>query len=231
MQERVASTPPLRFEGLLVIVGGGSVDYQLMRDLKAAGAHLVGADCGGDEIVKAGLFPEAILGDFDSLANPGEWLGRTRLIRLEEQQTTDFEKALYCTHAPVTIALGMTGRRFDHTLAAVDAVTRYAHDRIIILVDEADLAMAITGRFTFEVDEADRVSVYPLAPIRFRRSFGLEYPLDGLRLAAGERIGTSNVAVDGVFSIEPEPRAKAPWLLILDRKYLFAVAAAATARG
>ena len=27
-----------------------------------------------------------------------------------------------------------------------------------------------------------------------------------------------------------EPRAKAPWLLIVDRKYLFGIAAAATAR-
>jgi thiamine pyrophosphokinase len=230
VQEHAAVPQTLTFEGVLVIVGGGAVDYQLMRDLAAAGAHLVGADGGADEIVKAGLFPEAIIGDFDSLHDAGEWLGRTRLIRLEEQQTTDFEKVLYSTWAPVTIALGMTGRRFDHTLAALDAVARYARDRVIILVDESDLAMALTGRFVFEVDEGERVSVHPLAPIRFRRSVGLEYPLDGLRLAPGERTGTSNVAVDGVFSIEPEPRAKAPWLLILDRKYLFAVAAAATAR-
>jgi thiamine pyrophosphokinase len=231
VQEHAAFRETLTFEGVLVIVGGGSVDYQLMRDLEAAGAHLVGADGGADEIVKAGLFPEAIIGDFDSLRDAGEWLGRTRLIRLEEQQTTDFEKVLYSTWAPVTIALGMTGRRFDHTLAALDAVARYARDRVIILVDEADLAMALTGRFVFEVEEGERVSVHPLAPIRFRRSVGLEYPLNGLRLAPGERTGTSNVAVDGVFAIEPEPRAKAPWLLILDRKYLFAVAAAATARG
>ncbi|HVX83131.1 MAG TPA: thiamine diphosphokinase [Devosiaceae bacterium] len=230
MQERAPSAPILSFEGLLVIVGGGTVDHQLLRDLQAAGGHLVGADGGADEIARAGLLPEAIIGDFDSLLSPGDWLGRTRLIRLEEQLTTDFEKALYSTHAPVTVALGMTGRRFDHTLAALDAVTRYARDRIIILVDEHDLAMSLTGSFAFEVEVNERVSVYPLAPIRFRRSSGLQYPLDGLRLAPGERVGTSNVAIDGVFSIEPEPRSKAPWLLILDRKYLFAVAAAATAR-
>ncbi len=91
--------------------------------------------------------------------------------------------------------------------------------------------MALTGPFTFEVDEGDRVSVHPLAPIRFRRSIGLKYELNGLKLAPGERTGTSNEAMDGVFRIEPEPRAKAPWLLIVDRKYLFAIAAAATARG
>lgn len=90
--------------------------------------------------------------------------------------------------------------------------------------------MALTGAFSFKVDAGERVSVHPLAPIRFRRSLGLRYPLDGLRLAPGERTGTSNQATDGVFRIEPEPRAKAPWLLIVDRKYLFGIAAAATAR-
>jgi thiamine pyrophosphokinase len=228
VQERVTPPQILAFDGLLVIVGGGRVDHDLMRDLYLAGAHLVGADGGADEIVAAGLKPEAIIGDFDSLKSPDTWLGRTRLIRVPEQETTDFEKALYCTTAPVTIGLGMTGRRFDHTLAALDAVTKHAVNRTVILVDEADLAMAITGPFSFEVAPHERVSVHPLLPIRFKRSKGLRYPLDGLRLAPGERTGTSNEALDGPFRIEPETRSR-PWLLILDRKYLFGVAAAAAA--
>ena len=230
MQERAPSPDVLEFEGLLVIVGGGVVDSDLLRDLYVAGGHLVGADGGADAIVAAGLVPEAIIGDFDSLQDPVGWLGRTRLMQITEQDTTDFEKALYSTSAPVTVALGMTGKRFDHTLAALDTVTRLARGRTIILVDEGDLAMALTGAFSFEVQPGERVSVHPLAPIRFRRSIGLKYPLDGLRLAPGERTGTSNEAIEGPFRIEPEPRAKAPWLLILDRKYLFGIAAAATAR-
>jgi thiamine pyrophosphokinase len=212
----------------LVIVGGGTVDQDLLRDLYLTGGHLVGADGGADQIVAAGLKPEAIIGDFDSLANVDEWLGRTRLVRIPEQETTDFEKALYSTVAPVTIALGMTGGRFDHTLAALDAVTKYAQERVIILVDEADLAMALTGPFSFEVAPRERVSVHPLLPMRFKRSVGLRYPLDGVRLAPGERTGTSNEAVDGPFRIEPEGRTR-PWLLVLDRNHLFGVAAAASA--
>ncbi len=229
MQVRVPPTEVLSFEALLVIVGGGAVDRALLRELYLSGGRLVGADGGADEIVAAGLTPEAIIGDFDSLDSPDAWLGRTRLMRIAEQDTTDFEKALYSTRAPVTVALGMTGRRFDHTLAALDAVGRYARERAIILVDEADLALALTGPFGFEVAPHERVSVHPLAPIRFRRSRGLRYPLDGVRLAPGERTGTSNEAVEGPFRIEPEPRARAPWLLILDRKHLFGVAAAVTA--
>lgn len=228
MQERAVPPQVIPFEGLLVIVGGGTVDLDLLRDLYLTGGHLVGADGGADQIVAAGLKPEAIIGDFDSLSNVDEWLGRTRLLRIPEQDTTDFEKALYSTAAPVTIALGMTGKRFDHTLAALDAVTKYARDRVIILVDEADIAVALTGPFSFEMAPRERVSVHPLLPMRFKRSVGLKYPLDGVRLAPGERTGTSNEAVTGPFRIEPEGRAR-PWLLVLDRKYLFGVAAAASA--
>jgi thiamine pyrophosphokinase len=212
----------------LVIVGGGVVDLDLLRDLYLSGAHLVGADGGADQIVDAGLKPEAIIGDFDSLNNVDGWLGRTRLLRIGEQETTDFEKALYSTKAPVTIALGMTGKRLDHTLAALDAVTKYAKERIIILVDETDIAMALRGPLSFEVSPRERVSILPLAPLRFKRSIGLKYPLDDVRLAPGERTGTSNEAIDGPFRIEPEGRVR-PWLLVLDRKYLFGLAAAATA--
>lgn len=224
MQER--TTPSVvGFEGLLVIVGGGAVDPDLLRDLYLSGGHLVGADGGADVIVAAGLMPELIVGDFDSLTNPVGWLGRTRLMQIAEQDTTDFEKALYSTEAPVTVALGMTGKRFDHTLAALDAVARYGRDRIIVLVDEADVAAALTGSFTFEVERGERVSVHPLAPIRFRRSRGLKYPLDGVKLAPGERTGTSNEATDGSFTITPEPGAQAPWLLILDRSNIFRLVA------
>jgi thiamine pyrophosphokinase len=212
-------------DGLLVIVGGGTVDLDLLRELYVGGARLVGADGGADVIVRAGLMPEAIVGDMDSLNNPEGWLARTRLIRISEQNTTDFEKALYSSRATVTVALGMTGKRFDHTLAALDSVTRHAPHRNIILVDEEDAALALTGPFDFEVGEGERVSIYPLAPVRFKRSFGLKYPLDGLKLAPGERIGTSNEATSGLFRIEPDG-SRAPWLLIVRRGHLLRLVAA-----
>lgn len=230
MQERGSFQSVVAYEELLVIVGGGTVDMDLLRDLYVTGAHVIGADGGADTIVAAGLMPEAIIGDLDSLENAEGWLGRTRLMRISEQDTTDFEKALYSTSAPVTVALGMTGKRFDHTLAALDTLARRARDRIVVLVDDGDLALAVTGPFEFEVDVGERVSIHPLVPIKFRRSYGLKYPLDGLSLAPGERTGTSNKAVDGLFSVEPELRTKIPWLLVIDRKYLFRIIAATLKR-
>jgi len=224
VQER--AQPILPFDGLLIIVGGGVVDHELLRNLYVSGGHLVGADGGADEIVRAGLAPEAIVGDMDSLANPDGWLGRTRLVRIAEQDTTDFEKALYSTRAPVTVAMGMTGGRLDHTLAALDAMARHARNRNIILVDQEDVAAALTGSFDFEVAEGERVSVHPLGVVRFKRSFGLKYPLDGLKMVLGERTGTSNEATSGLFRIEVEPRSRAPWLLILQKSNLLRLVAA-----
>lgn len=207
-------------DGLLVIVGGGTVDVPLLQRLAEAGAHLVGADGGGDAIHGAGLVPEAIIGDIDSLGDPAGWGPRTRLIRIAEQETTDFEKVLYSTSAPVTIALGVTGKRFDHTLAALDAVARYAPSRRIILVDECDIALPLAGRFDFSVEPGARVSVHPLTPTRFARSQGLRYPLDGLLLAPGVRTGTSNEATGTRIAIAPQDGDAGVWLLILERRWL-----------
>jgi thiamine pyrophosphokinase len=216
---------PLSFDGVLVIVGGGTLDTLLLRELASSGAHLVGADAGGDAIAAAGLQPEAIIGDLDSLSDPAAWDSGVRVLRVAEQDTTDFEKALYSTRAPVTVALGMTGGRFDHTLAALDAVLRHARERHIILVDTHDLALALTGPFSFEVGAGERVSIHPLGPVRFESSSGLAYPLDDLLLAPGVRLGTSNAATDGGFTITPRPD-QPPWLLILDRRHLKGLLAA-----
>jgi thiamine pyrophosphokinase len=220
VQGRAHQPQVAEFDDLLIIVGGGSVDADLLRELYASGGRLVGADGGADVIVAAGLRPEVIVGDFDSLREPLSWLGKTRLIQLPEQETTDFEKALYSTRAPVTVCLGMTGGRFDHTLAALDAMARHATKRHIILVDQQDVALGLTEPFAFEVARGERVSIHPLAQVTFWRSDGLEYPLDAVKLAPGVRTGTSNRALDGPFSIHPEEGVHAPYLLILDRRYL-----------
>lgn len=220
MQAQPYQSSVVAFDDLMILVGGGAVDFEVLHQLNKMGGHLVGADGGADQIAAAGLKPELIVGDLDSLKNPAFWLGRTRLMQLSEQETTDFEKALYSTRAPLTVALGMTGKRFDHTLATLDAVTRYAGKRQIILVDEEDVALALTAKFSFRVGAGERVSIHPLAPVTFWRSDGLEYPLDAVRLAPGVRTGTSNAAIDGPFTIVPEEGIAAPYLLILARSHL-----------
>ncbi|WEK04949.1 MAG: thiamine diphosphokinase [Candidatus Devosia phytovorans] len=206
-------------QGPLAIVGGGAVDPALLVELADRGVMLVGADGGGDAIGAAGLTPAAIIGDLDSLEDRAGWEKKTRVIHLPEQITTDFQKALRSTQAPVTLALGMTGKRLDHTLAALSAVLEFAPRRKLLLVDEVDVALAVTGPIRFEAGLGERVSIHPLLPIRFRRSSGLFYPMDGHLLAPGGLIGTSNEGTGGVVEVVPEDNT--PWLLILGKERLW----------
>jgi thiamine pyrophosphokinase len=207
------------FDRPMAIVGGGAVDPALLVELAARGIALVGADGGADAIGDAGLLPAAIIGDLDSLADRSEWEARSRVIHIAEQLTTDFQKSLYSTRAPVTLALGMTGKRLDHTLAALSAVLEYAPTRKLLLVDEVDVALAVVGPIAFDAAARERVSIHPLLPISFSHSTGLFYPMDGLTLEPGGLIGTSNEGTGGRIEIVPEDET--PWLLILGKERLW----------
>ena len=65
----------------------------------------------------------------------------------------------------------------------------------------------------------ERVSIHPLAPIRFVRSSGLFYPMDDLLLEPGGLIGTSNEGTGG--RVEIVPADDTPWLLILGKERLW----------
>lgn len=209
----------LSFDTPIAIVGGGTVDPALLRALAGRGVVLIGADGGGDAIGDAGLVPAAIIGDLDSLRDRTAWTAATEIIHIPEQVTTDFQKALYSTSAPVTLALGMTGGRIDHSLAAMSALLKFAPERRVLLVDEMDVCLAMAGPFSFEASAGERVSIHPLVPINFNRSNGLLYPMDGLLLAPGGMLGTSNAALGG--TVEIVPADSTPWLLILGRERLY----------
>ena len=214
------------FNGPMAIVGGGAVDPALLVELAGRGVPLVGADGGGDAIGDAGLVPAAIIGDLDSLRDRAAWEKRTRVIHMPDQITTDFQKAIRATSAPVTLALGMTGKRLDHTLAALSAVLQYAPVRRLLLVDEVDVALAVVGPIRFEAGVRERVSIHPLLPIRFTQSTGLYYPMDGLLLEPGGLIGTSNEGTGGPVEIVPDDET--PWLLILGKERLWDLVGAAS---
>ncbi len=219
MQDSAAAAPVMTFPGPMAIVGGGAVDPALLVELAGRGVALVGADGGADAIGAAGLVPAAIIGDLDSVTDRAGWEARTRVIHVPEQITTDFQKCLYSTSAPLTLALGMTGKRLDHTLAALSAVLQYAPVRRLMLVDEVDVALAVVGPIGFEAAAGERVSIHPLLPISFVSSTGLLYPMDGLTLQPGGLLGTSNEGTGGRVEVVPEDTT--PWLLILGRERLW----------
>ena len=194
---------PLRFESAVTVVGGGALDHAMVESARHLAPVLIAADSGADRLAEMRLAPRAIIGDMDSISNPERWReGPAHFVHLAEQDSTDFEKCLYATEAPLYLAVGFTGRRVDHTLAAFHTLLRYPQKRIVLMGEHEVGALAEPGRtLRLTVTPGARVSIYPLLPVTATHSRGLQWPVDGLAMAPGTRIGTSNTAIQRMVEI------------------------------
>ena len=171
------------------------------------------------------LHPRAVTGDMASIADPERWrAGPAAFVHLAEQDTTDFEKCLYATEAPLYLAVGFTGRRIDHTLAVFHTLLRYPQKRVVVVGEHEVSALAPPGAtLRLAVTPGTRVSIYPLLPVTATHSRGLAWPIDGLALAPGQKIGTSNEASQPVVEVAFDgPGA----LVMLEREALGSLAGA-----
>lgn len=186
------SQPVLNYEQPVLLLGGGGVPLpQLHREL-SRGLPLIAVDGGANQLLGSDIMPDAIVGDLDSLQHRENWAKRCLLVPIAEQDTTDFEKCLYSVQAPSYIALGFSGRRLDHTLANLHVMAKRVHSHPVVLVGEHDVVIVCDGDMAIDLPQALRLSIFPLTPVTFEHSAGLLYPLDGLQLAVGQMIGTSN---------------------------------------
>lgn len=154
------------------------------------------------------------IGDFDSISDAArQALGPDRLTHVAEQDSTDFAKALGRISADFVLAIGFSGRRLDHTLAALTVMIRHPGPPCIMLAAE-DIAFAAPARLDLPLAPATRVSLFPMGPAR-GTSTGLKWPIDGIEFTPADRVGTSNEAL-GPVSLQLD----GPMLVMLPRDCL-----------
>ena len=217
---------PLKFSQPVCLVGGGALTRDMLDQGRALAPVLVAADGAADRLAALGLMPDAVIGDMDSLSDPARWRDQTTVVEIAEQDSTDFGKCLYATDTPFYIATGFTGRRVDHMLAVFSTMLAHPH-KPVILLGEAEVSALVPPKktLTFEMEVGTVVSIYPLAPVTGTVSEGLRWSVEGLRLQAGQQVGTSNEASATRVSLAfDRPGA----LLMLERDYLAALVRALT---
>ncbi|WP_245626910.1 thiamine diphosphokinase [Aestuariivita boseongensis] len=193
-----------------------------METLRSQAPTLVAADGGARHVLDAGLMPDAVIGDFDSLSpDHRAQIPETKLHQIPEQDSTDFEKCMLRIAAPLILAAGFMGPRTDHQLATFHGLMRSAHQPCI-LVGEHQIVSLCPPRLSLEAEEGALISLFPLGEAE-ARSTGLHWPLEGVPLAPGRMVGTSNRATGGSVSIEV---AAPNLLLILQRPMLGALISA-----
>ncbi len=174
------------------LVGGGPVTRRDLAYATARAPALVAADGGADRLLAAGRMPTAVIGDFDSISEAGRRaIAPDRQYRIDEQETTDFDKALRSVSAPFVLALGVTGARLDHGLAVLNALVRH-HGCPCFVISATDVVFHVGRAVDLKLVVGDRLSLFPMAPVQ-GSSTGLHWPINGLKFAPGGMIGTSNI--------------------------------------
>ena len=186
---------PIRFHEPVVLAGGGALDRETLALACRHGGPVIAADGAANRVAELGFPVTLAVGDMDSIDEAGRRAAE-RTVHLPEQDSTDFEKCLRVTEAPLYLAVGFTGKRVDHTLAVLSAMLKH-RERRIVLIGEQDVGIAApAGRsLKLQVGEGARVSIFPMRPV-MGRSQGLVWPIDGLTMAPGAQVGTSNRAAE-----------------------------------
>lgn len=198
----------------VTLLGGGEVKAECLSEALTIAPLLVAADGGANRALALGLMPVAVIGDFDSISAAAlAAIAPQSLHRIVEQESTDFDKCLTHVTAPFFLALGFGGGRLDHTLAAMNVLTRHPGRRVL-LVGAEDVVFLAPPKLTLVLEPGTRLSLFPMAPVTGRAQ-GLRWPLEGEAFTPAGRIGTSNEAT-GVVRLS----LAGPMLVVLPRACL-----------
>lgn len=193
----------------VLLVGGAHGDNAQLEQLLTEIETVVAADSGADWLRSVGRLPDALIGDLDSVSDSTRAaLPEGAVHHIAEQNSTDFDKAVRSIAAPLIVGIGFLGGQVDHLLAVMTVMARYP-DRAIMLVGDHDVVAHVPPKIDLPLTKGTRVSLYPMRAVS-GTSVGLHWPIDGLELSPGERVGTSNRA-DGSVSLT----AQGPGLLLI----------------
>lgn len=184
-----------------LLIGNGQTQPAAFLQKLAAQADLVlAADGGADRALQAGVRPDYIIGDLDSVSPrtkasvpPGH------LIFVDNQNNTDLEKALDWLLARGVTACtltGFVGGRWDFTFGNFLSVYPYLDKMEICVAGEGWKIWPLIHSVKKTVRPGARVSLIPAAECQQVSLKGLKYPLENAHLALGKTgLTLSNRAV------------------------------------
>jgi len=180
----------------------GSAD--LVAELASRSDLVIAVDGGGAVCLDAGVTPDLVLGDFDSLSSEALAVLTDRGVRTvmfpSRKDHTDLELALDrarqsgATEVAVTCA---TSGRLDHTLAAMGALAANADLRPeLVEPDVTGWVLSARGRSSLLLSgRGATISLLALAGPAIVSASGVEWPLEHVELLPGSGLGVSNVIV------------------------------------
>lgn len=215
--------PQKSYSTPVVLVGGGEIAWEKLHSINHHLYPIIGVDSGAHSLHQHGIVADVVVGDLDSISALVSFPQTTDTIKISEQETTDFEKALYIIDAPLYICFGFWGDRLDHCLSVLHVLTKYKGQKRVLLIDQSDLMFTPQKKLEIDIGIKSRLSIYPLKTTKFVTSLGFLYPLDGLTVEVGKSVSTSNETTQSQILLTTTEKTKSNYLVVLSNSKFLSV--------
>ncbi|WP_187373782.1 thiamine diphosphokinase [Paenibacillus senegalensis] len=198
----------------IIIVSGGNLGEWALNEIRQAEVTIA-ADSGALFLLRHGITPDYAVGDFDSVSpEDKQWIAKNsrsyQAYDPIDKDYTDTELAFQLAlklQPSRLVLIGVTGTRFDHTLANVHLLARVLPLQIpCCIVNSCNRIYATDQELVIHKQpEYDYCSLLPLSEkVEGITLQGFQYPLSNAQLTIGQSLGISNVLLDdeGVIMIK-----------------------------
>jgi len=188
-----------------VFANGNLSDISQAKKIIGRNDYIVCADGGVEKVLKMGLVPHVVIGDFDSLSKTIKKKLFSRKVELikypVKKDKTDFELVMdYVIKKRFNeiIVFGLLGDRLDHFLANIFLLTKiFSQNKSLKLkiIEGNQVLFFVNRKFVLQGEAGDMVSLIPLTnDVQNILTEGLEYKLlANESLLYGQSRGVSNV--------------------------------------
>jgi thiamine pyrophosphokinase len=162
---------------------------------------------------QAGLVPDTLIGDLDSLSdeeNPWSEFPELKVVHLHEQDSTDFEKALNWiqinTNTKKLIILGGLGKRTDHLTTNLLVASVADQSLEITFDDDQEWMRRVTPSCPLSLHgrKGANLSILPLCESSGVTTKGLQWELNSENIGGSKIVGQSNRCKSDLVEIKCE---------------------------
>ena len=111
----------------LIVANGSIPSSGFCKKLARTARPIIAADGGADSCIKAGVVPDYVIGDLDSISAKAKSRFKGKILHDRGQDSTDLEKALRLAKklgCKAIDIIGATGKRLDHTLSNIITLSK-----------------------------------------------------------------------------------------------------------
>ena len=169
----------------VILADGSFPEHEIPLGYLRNAEHIICCDGSAKGLLEAGIIPDAIVGDLDSLSDEIAVKYPDRLYLDDDEDTNDLTKAVsWCINKGYKeiLILGATGKREDHTLGNISLLAEYAKNTEVIMVTDTGVFSPHLKSFSISSFPGQQISVFSINPDTRVTSSGLKYKLDNLKL-------------------------------------------------